>query len=206
MFSGIVERVERIKKINSGGLQISLGGWHPGIGESLCVNGVCLTVSRVEGENFFFDISEETFERTNFKLLKAGDLINVERSLKVGQRISGHFVYGHVDATSKLRSVAKNKQYAVFEFENRNWKYLAEKGSVSLNGISLTLYELRPSSFKVSVVPHTFANTNLRAALPGDYFNVEFDILAKYAGRRSGKEISVEFLGENGFLPPDPER
>lgn len=200
MFTGIIETVEKIKSLSERKIEIETpSDWNLSLGESVSVNGICLTVASFKGKIVSFDISRETFAKTNFKYLSAGKRVNIERALKVGDRISGHFVSGHIDGIRKLYSVKKSDESFVFEFEANGDKYLVEKGSVSLNGISLTVFDLKDKSFKIAVVPHTYQNTSLKYARPGDYFNMEFDILGKYAIKGDKRVISEEFLIENGF-------
>ncbi|MBL8991741.1 MAG: riboflavin synthase [Spirochaetia bacterium] len=152
------------------------------IGESVAVDGVCFTVTEKRPEAFAFFASRETLGIANFSSKKKGDLLNLERSLKVGDRISGHFVYGHVDAQAKLVSIEKNGESRVLRFSvGREFhKYLVPKGSVALNGISLTVFEKNESGFGVMIIPHTWDKTNLHLLAAGDSVNIEFDFLGKY--------------------------
>lgn len=200
MFSGITERVEKITRIGKDGIILPMHGWKIEIGESVAVNGACLTAVSRNGAQTRFEISGETMERTNFRFLKRGAPVNLERSLKAGSRISGHFVCGHVDKTVRLISAKKLGTGKIFEFERAREDILVEKGSVALNGVSLTPYGMSSRSFLVSVIGHTLENTNLSRAKVGDRFNLEFDILGKYALSRESGAVNLEFLMENGFL------
>ncbi len=200
MFTGIIETVEKIKSLSSKKIEIDMPPqWKLALGESIAINGICLTVSAVKGKLVSFDISPETFVKTNFKYLTMGKYVNIERALRVGDRISGHFVSGHIDGVRKLYSVKKTADSFIFEFEARNDKYLIEKGSVSLNGISLTVFDLKSESFKVAVIAHTYQNTCLKYVKQGDFLNIEFDVLGKYALKGSRAEITKSFLSANGF-------
>ncbi|MBU2529490.1 MAG: riboflavin synthase [Elusimicrobia bacterium] len=200
MFTGIIEAVEKIKTLSDKKIEIDMPSeWELSLGESIGINGICLTVSKINGNLASFDISPETISKTNFKYLSKGKYVNIERALKVGDRISGHFVSGHIDAVRKLYAVKKTGDSFVFEFESHNDKYLIEKGSVALNGISLTVFDLKSESFKVAVIAHTYENTCLKYIKQGDFLNIEFDVLGKYALKGSKKEISKSFLNVNGF-------
>jgi riboflavin synthase len=200
MFTGIIETVEKIKTLSDKKFEIDMPkDWTVSLGESIAINGICLTVSRIKGNLVSFDISPETISKTNFKYLSKGKCVNIERALKVGDRISGHFVSGHIDGVRKLYSINKIADSFIFEFEAHNDKYLIEKGSVSVNGISLTVFDLKSESFKVAVIAHTYKNTCLKYIKQGDYLNIEFDLLGKYALKGGKTEITQSFLNENGF-------
>jgi riboflavin synthase len=210
MFTGIIESVQKVKdiKLSSEGGKIIIEmppDWNLSHGESISVNGICLTV--VSSKNGFavFDVSKETFEKTNFKELKNSSYVNLERALKADSRFSGHFVTGHVDGICVLKNIIKEKTGRTLEFElNDTFICLAtlvvEKGSIALNGISLTVFDLTGNSFKVAVIPYTWEKTNLQYLKPGSKLNVEFDILGKYILKTSGSKITREFLKQNGFL------
>ena len=155
------------------------------IGQSIAVNGCCLTVARVDHETLSFDLLEETFVRTNFVRLTPGALLNLERALIAGAPLGGHFVQGHIDATAPIRAFEKrgNDHRLEIELPPAFAAYVAEKGSVAVDGISLTVAEVTQASFAVWIIPHTFAVTNLRSRRGGEMVNLEFDILAKYVSR-----------------------
>ena len=157
-------------------------------GSSICCNGVCLTATNIEKKEEFFvltvNISEETILRTNFKYLnKNFDKINIEKSLKIGEEIGGHFVYGHVDYVCKILKINKLTHSWEFKFEKNfyeNNHFIVKKGSISINGISLTIANSDKYSFVISIIPHTFDNTNLQFSKEGEIVNVEFDYLARF--------------------------
>ena len=154
-------------------------------GESVSVNGCCLTVKSHRAENVTFDLLEETLERTNLKTLRRDSRINLERALSANARLGGHFVQGHIDCTARVLSFEEieNDHRLEVELPSEFSHYVAAKGSIAVNGISLTVAELLPSSFACWIIPHTRRHTNLDTAKPGDWVNLEFDILAKYVER-----------------------
>ena len=151
-------------------------------GQSLSHNGVCLTVEECNSEKYSVVAVKETLERSNLGSLKTGAKINLERSLRVGDRLDGHFVQGHVDCTAVCVSVKAQNGSTFFEFETDNSLRgsVVEKGSVSVNGVSLTVAGRNEKSFSVAIIPYTFSNTNFHLLNNGDRVNVEFDILGKY--------------------------
>ncbi|MEJ5170924.1 MAG: riboflavin synthase, partial [Fimbriimonadales bacterium] len=151
------------------------------IGESVAVNGCCLTVVDAT-DGLRFDLSEETIRRTSFQRAKPGSLANLERAMGEGDRFGGHIVQGHVDATGEILSIQKTDLAWIFRFQApaEYDRYLIDKGSVCVDGISLTVVEPKVGAFDVWVIPHTFEVTNFRAAKPGDLVNLEFDVIAKY--------------------------
>jgi riboflavin synthase len=200
MFTGIIESVEKIRSVSPGKLEVSLpADWRLAAGESVAVNGACLTVTSQKAGLAVFAVSPETFSRTTLRSAKPGSAVNLERALAVGARLGGHFVTGHIDATARLLSVRGDGNSKVLEVERSADAVLVEKGSVALNGISLTVYDVKPASFKAAVIPHTWANTTLKDLKPGSLLNVEYDILGKYAAAKS-PGITKDFLKENGFL------
>lgn len=153
------------------------------IGDSLAVNGVCLTVIGINDRVYRFHLSGETSGLTNIADLSRGVAVNVELPLRTGDFLSGHMVSGHIDGTVRARAIRKNPSVNRFSFtyQNSEWrKFLVPKGSVALNGISLTLSEVTPSWFAVEVIPHTLEQTNLRFLKIGERVNVEFDLIGKY--------------------------
>ncbi|HOJ85759.1 MAG: riboflavin synthase [Elusimicrobiales bacterium] len=199
MFSGIIEKTAKILDLSDKNIAIENRFEDLIIGESIAVNGVCLTLRKYDFKKTVFDISEETYSVTNFKYLKKGDIANLERALKLGDRLGGHIVSGHIDEVGKLLRVKKTAESYFFKFQVKNTEFMAEKGSVCVNGISLTCFEIIEKTFTVAVIPHTYENTNLKFLSPGSYVNIEYDILSKYLNnKKSG--ITREFLKENGFL------
>ena len=191
MFTGLVEEVVRVTSIRererSKQLQIVAPRTAKKIraGDSVAVNGCCLTLSAHRGNQLAFDLLEETLERTNLKMLKRDSSVNLERALRADGRLGGHFVQGHVDCTSRVISFAQiggDHRLAV-ELPAEFARYIACKGSIAIDGISLTIAEVSPMSFVVWIIPHTKRHTNLRRAEAGTLVNLEFDILAKYVER-----------------------
>lgn len=200
MFTGIIEKVGEIRAVRSGGLEIPVpADWKLSDGESVAVNGVCLTVAARKPGFASFAVSPETFSRTTLRLLKAGAPVNLERALAAGARLGGHFVTGHVDGVARLLSVRSDGNSRVIEVERAAGAVMVEKGSVALDGVSLTVCDLAADSFKAAVIPHTWEHTSLKSLKPGSLLNVEYDILGKYAAARAPR-ITREFLKENGFL------
>jgi riboflavin synthase len=192
MFSGIIQKVGRIASVTrnadgSGRLSVSCDPWPEALspGESIANNGVCLTVTGVKGNEVFFDLLDETFNKTNLGDLKAGDLVNLERALRVGEVVGGHFVTGHVDGvgvTSGWESHGRDFIWTItcpVELTNG----MVPKGSIAIDGISLTIVDLSDGKFSVHIIPHTVANTNLRNVSIGAKVNLETDMLGKYAIR-----------------------
>ena len=184
MFSGIIEDIGQVKYTSKNREVISIETSFSNIkmGESISCAGVCLTVSRIERQVFFSDLSPETLEKTTLSKLKVGDYINLEKSLKMGQEISGHMVFGHVDGFSKINNIKKLKDSWLFEFEASEniMKFLTDKCSIAINGISLTVNDVSNKSFKVAIIPHTWESTSLKFNKVGDFMNTEIDMLARY--------------------------
>ena len=174
MFTGIIEaviKVERIKK-EGGGASIHLQlPFDVNKGGSVSVNGVCLTVESVYGKTSIFRVVEETLKKTNLSILKPGDWVNIERSLKIGDRLDGHFVYGHIDGMGKLVDIRKTPSSTglVIEYPSELEKYITRKGSVAIDGISLTVVDVYRNQFQVAIVPYTMENTNLRCRKRGNF-------------------------------------
>ena len=153
------------------------------IGESVSCNGVCLTLIRIKKKSFLFYLSKETLKRSNFKFMKVGKSINIEKSLTHGQKISGHYVQGHVDTTAKVKKIILvDKSWIIkFELENKKlYKFLIEKASITINGVSLTISKVAKKYFEISVIPHTLKLTNLKNLKTKDIVNIELDIFGKY--------------------------
>ena len=184
MFTGIIEITGRIVKITPEHLEIDarFGGEPLAPGESIAVNGVCLTVSRVTDRGFETQVSAETLSRTTLGARGPGDRLNLERALTPHTRLGGHIVTGHVDTVIELLSRAPetNSERWTFSLPAAIAPYVAFKGSVTVDGISLTVAGLGPESFEVALIPHTLAVTNLGERRPGDALNIEVDILARY--------------------------
>lgn len=201
MFTGIIEALAKIKKISPGKLEVSIpGDWKLADGESVAVNGACLTVTGFTPGLAAFALSPETAGRTTLPRLKPGAPVNLERALAVGARLGGHFVTGHVDAVLRLLSVKNDGNSRVIEVERAADALLVEKGSIALDGISLTVYGISGNSFKAAVIPHTWENTALKYLKTGGLLNAEYDILGKYAAKGAASGLTREFLKENGFF------
>ena len=193
MFNGIIYNLGTIKSIRkstkyvSGSRVIEIYSnvkfYNKDIGESVCCNGVCLTLIRIKNNSYLFYLSKETIKRSNFKNAKVGQIINIEKSLTHGQKISGHYVQGHVDTTAKVKSikVIEKSWVIILELENKKMqKLLIEKASVSINGVSLTISKVMKNYFEINVIPHTLKLTNLKTLKKKDIVNVELDIFSKY--------------------------
>lgn len=187
MFTGIIEETGIVKSLTmkGGNLHLQIEASFAGklkLNESVSHNGACLSVIPVSKAQYEVMAVKETLDRTNLKELKVGDEINLEQSLAANGRIDGHFVQGHVDATVKCQSVKKLKGSHVFSFicKKEDSKYIVEKGSIALNGVSLTVANIKSNAFSVAIIPYTFEHTNFNSIKAGDKVNVEYDILGKY--------------------------
>ncbi len=176
------------------------------IGDSIAVNGVCQTVIKFDKKSFTTELSKETLNVTTFSNTKIGAIVNLERALKLSDRLGGHIVSGHIDGVAKLISINKNAEFYTlnFEIEERFTKYIVKKGSITINGISLTVSNIENAQFEIAIIPHTFKNTNLTTLKVGDIINIEIDVLAKYMEKLIFKEQNISkiddrFLKENGF-------
>ena len=188
MFSGIIETtgtITTIEQINEGARlfftsQLPLA--EISVGESICVNGTCLTVTVVGDMTLSFDVSAESLRRTNLGDLKPGDLVNLERSLRVSDRLSGHVVSGHVDGVGAVKSIQPEGDSYLYTFTvpSELGRYLIEKGSVAVDGISLTVFHCKPTEFTCAIIPHTHQVTTLCVRKPGDNVNIENDMQGKY--------------------------
>ncbi|MDH5457126.1 MAG: riboflavin synthase [Nitrospinota bacterium] len=181
------------------------------MGESIAVNGVCLTVVDMGEHWFAVDMTTETLSRTSFKQVKEGSRVNLERALTPSKKMSGHFVTGHIDDVAKVVGIDEKPGEVLFRFEHppELTPYLIEKGSAAVDGISLTVFDCRENRFTVSIIPFTLEHTNLKDRKTGDTVNIECDMIGKYViracetvfgGSTKGAEISPEFLKERGFL------
>jgi len=175
------------------------------VGGSINVNGACLTVTGFDAESFSVDIMPETLNRTNLGLLRAGDMVNLERPVALGGRLGGHLVQGHVDATGTVASVVRDGEAMIVRFAApaEVMRYVVDKGFVAVDGISLTVITIDNSSFEISVVDYTWKHTTLGSRRAGDTVNLEADIIAKYVewlGQARTAGITTDFLQEHGFL------
>jgi len=188
MFNGIIFNtgvVENIFKANNSfviNLKTKINFKKSDIGSSISCNGTCLTLFKVKKDLISFYLSHETLKKTNFNDIKKGDFINIEESLTHGNKISGHYVQGHTDTTGKiLKILIKDKTWIVnLIVKNSFSKYLIEKGSIAINGVSLTLSKVKKNKFEINIIPHTLKLTNLIKLKKNDYVNIEFDIFSKY--------------------------
>jgi len=199
MFTGLVEETARIVSVEpiGGGARLTLEaavvleGTHAG--DSIAVNGCCLTITAMEGNRLSFDLLAETLDKTNLGDQKPGSLANLERALAANARLGGHFVQGHVDTTARVLALEPHGQDHRMEIElpRAFARYVAYKGSISINGISLTAAEVREASVVIWLIPHTMEVTNLHALKAGDRVNVEFDMLAKYLERLTDPQLKA---------------
>ncbi|MFH1879050.1 MAG: riboflavin synthase [Candidatus Omnitrophota bacterium] len=208
MFTGIISEIGVIKSIkrdrDSYRFEISAPDTGEGLktGDSVAVNGVCLSITRKNG-NLFFDVVNNTIKTTDLKRLKAGDKVNLESALRMGDTLSGHIVSGHVDGERRIRKNRKTRDGWVLEIETLSGDrvYLVPKGSITVDGVSLTIGELAASSLRVFIIPHTLDNTTLQYKKAGDHVNIEFDCMGKYAAKSlQASKINENTLREKGFI------
>ncbi|HJP18351.1 MAG TPA: riboflavin synthase [Nitrospinota bacterium] len=216
MFTGIIEQAGKIKSFLKRGNQAKITiEFHESasdltLGESIAVNGVCLTVVKIGNGYFATDISEETLDRTNLGELKPTDKVNLERSLKIGERLGGHFVSGHIDGVGRISKKIRKGEEIVLTIKapEKIMKYVVEKGSIAVDGISLTVASCDEKSITISIISHTEVCTNLKWKKSGDVVNLENDMIGKYIekfvnlkNRNNGgkSKISKEFLAAHGF-------
>lgn len=194
MFNGIIFNtgkiysIDKTKKSSFIGIQSNLRFSLKDIGSSVCCNGVCLTLVKIKKNIIYFYISNETLNRSNFRLLKINHIINLEKSILFGQKISGHFTQGHVDTVAKIKKInIIDKTWIVkFQILNKNLtKFLAEKASISINGVSLTISKVIKNTFEINIIPHTLKLTNLKNINNKLLVNVELDIFSKYIQKYS---------------------
>lgn len=188
MFSGIVETTGTVTEVaqTEGGARLTLRSPLPGadiaLGESICTNGTCLTVTAIEDDRLGFDVSAESLRRTNLGDLQPGDRVNLERSLRLEDRLSGHLVFGHVDGVGRIESVQSEGDSFLYTFSipPELSRYLVEKGSVAVDGISLTVFACQAAAFSCAIIPHTHEITTLHRRHVGDRVNIETDMQGKY--------------------------
>lgn len=209
MFTGIIEELAKIQKITRDSITVEckniLDDIH--LGDSVAVNGVCLTVTEIYSDGYSADISPETMKVTALGYLNSGDFVNLERALPANGRFGGHIVSGHIDGIGKLLNINKEGSFFEMRFElpKNLSNYTITKGSIAINGISLTIAETKENIIKTAIIPHTFENTNLKYLKTGDYVNIEADIFAKYvekflSTRDNESRVNMSLLQENGFL------
>ena len=219
MFTGIIEETGTVRNISlsgsSGHIQVGASVVLEGtnVGDSIAVNGVCLTVTSIDGRSFTADVMAETLRRSNLGQLRGGDLVNLERAMPAEGRFGGHIVSGHIDGTGTIAGMEKegNATWVRIRTAAALLALIVEKGSIAIDGISLTVAQVGAEDFAVSIIPHTSANTTLLRKRIGDTVNLENDIVGKYVQRLVGQaqpqpqqqphrsRITEEFLRENGF-------
>ena len=199
MFTGIIEETGILKGFNGSIITVECKKVLENtiLGDSIAINGCCQTVTAMTPESFSADVSDETFKITNFKSMKPGDVVNLERALTPSTRMGGHIVQGHVDMVGKYLGDMK--------FEVPDSKYIVYKGSITVNGVSLTVTKLDKNVFSVAIIPHTLENTNLKNLKAGDLVNIETDVLGRYVEKflltnNNKSRIDENFLIENGFI------
>ncbi|WP_147534897.1 riboflavin synthase [Bacillus marasmi] len=217
MFTGIIEEIGTMQKIHKQGstlvlnIQASkiLSDVH--LGDSIAVNGVCLTVTEFSGTSFSVDVMPETFNSTSLAMLKPGSKVNLERAMAAGGRFGGHFVSGHVDGTGTIKAIKpeENAVYYTISVPKDGIRYCLHKGSVALDGTSLTIFYVKDSTITVSLIPHTRGETILGNKRVGDMVNIEFDLLGKYVfsmieqkseDEKQSTGITADFLKQTGFM------
>lgn len=215
MFTGIVEETGSIKNIKRGAASAELSIEASkvledvALGDSIAVNGVCLTVTDFSGSMFTADVMHETLDRSSLGALRPGSPVNLERAMKADGRFGGHIVSGHIDGTGHISNISRDDNAIWYTIDTSGdiLRYIVEKGSIAIDGISLTVASVDESSFKVSIIPHTAANTILAVKKVGDVVNLENDIIGKYVEKlmRTAENeteescITEAFLIENGF-------
>jgi riboflavin synthase len=220
MFTGIVEETGTVTELleSTNSMSITIKGsivlQGAKIGDSIAVNGICVTVTESKSTSFSAELSPETIEKTSLKTFKVGQIVNLERALSPSSRIGGHFVTGHIDGTGIIKSINSEKGFWKFTITAPLclMKFIAPKGSVALDGVSLTPYDCTKELFSVMIIPHTIESTALKTSHTGDIINIECDILSKYieqllicrgesaSDEESRRKIDADFLRKTGFL------
>lgn len=216
MFTGLIEETGTVIKLERGynlcRLSIKADKIFSDLtaGDSVAVNGVCLTADKIDGNIFTADVMNETLKRSNLGELKSGSSVNLERAMLAGERFGGHIVSGHIDETGRIISVTRDDNAVIIKIAADNLKYVVEKGSIAIDGISLTVTDVSKDDFSVSIIPHTLENTILKNKNKGSIVNLEFDIVGKYIEKffqcigsgsinSKGGGITFDYLIENGF-------
>ncbi|MFK5925264.1 MAG: riboflavin synthase [Desulfuromusa sp.] len=216
MFTGLIQSVGKVHGLKRQGssaqLQITSSLVHEALtlGESIAVNGACLTVTAWDNSNFTVDISPETLRRTTLGQLRAHQPVNLERAMRLSDRLGGHLVSGHIDCIALVKRRYEDQNAIRFEFAvpPEVMRYLVEKGSVAVDGISLTINEIGADFFSVAVIPHSREMTTLKDCREGERVNIETDLLGRYVERllqaesqpEKGQKVDLDFLAKNGFL------
>lgn len=217
MFTGIIQKLGKVKKINNQGdaytITISAEDFlnEVSVGDSIATNGVCLTVTNKNKNEFTADVMPTTFRKTTFSQLKVGSLVNLEKSMRITDGFDGHIVSGHIDSIGKIINIKEDNNAILIQIEppSKTLKYFIPEGSVAIDGISLTIAKLTEKDFTVSIIPHTRKWTTLKEKSVGSFVNIEGDVLGKYVERllnfkenqkSSSSDISKDFLEDNGFM------
>ncbi|NOU63074.1 riboflavin synthase [Paenibacillus sp. LMG 31461] len=225
MFTGIIEEIGHMRRIHSGGqaMVLTIGAKKiledVHLGDSIAVNGVCLTVISYDSDSFSVDVMPETYRKTNLRKLQSGTRVNLERAMAANGRFGGHIVQGHVDATATILSRITEENAVVYRFAPENphiFRYIIPGGSITIDGISLTVVDVTESDVSVSIIPHTLAQTVLHDKKAGDTVNIECDVLGKYMerllkfgpsdtsahgnGEPKKSKLTASFLADNGFM------
>ncbi|RJX38387.1 riboflavin synthase [Paenibacillus pinisoli] len=221
MFTGLVEEIGTMKTVHRQGeamiLTIGAKVVTEGVksGDSISVNGVCLTVTSFDRKSFAVDVMPETYRRSGLHLLQTGEPVNLERAMQAGARFGGHIVQGHVDGTGRVVSRKADANAVVFRIrldDPEQLRHIIPKGSVTIDGISLTVVDTTEDGFTVSIIPHTLAETALQFRQPGSIVNIETDIIGKYVDhllhfkghdaskKKESSKLSTAYLAEHGFL------
>ena len=218
MFTGIIETVGRVSSIDRKGdmyvlaVDSDLPANEVAIGESVSVDGFCLTVVRKASRTLSFEISPETVDKTTAKDLRPGSKVNLERALRLSDRLGGHLVAGHVDGVGRIKSAVTEGGFRIIKIALPRGlgRYMIDKGSVAIDGISLTINSVKADEIAIGVIPHTLENTALGSKRPGDRVNVEADLIGKYVEKLSGRQgkgkkddIDFEYLAGQGFARGD---
>lgn len=215
MFTGIVEEIGTIRKMRPGphsmileiGADTVLDGTR--VGDSIAVNGICLTVTSRNPGSFTVDVMHETLDRSSLSRMTSGSRVNLERAMRAGGRFGGHIVSGHIDSTGQIIGIQKDDNAVWFQIQAdpEVMRYVVEKGSIAIDGISLTVAKVQEDSFSVSIIPHTISQTILGERKTGDLVNLETDIIGKYvekmltrpAAQKKDSGITMELLAQYGF-------
>jgi riboflavin synthase len=204
MFTGIIESIGTIKSISNSKIVIATTLDQISVGDSVAVNGVCLSATQTT-PNFEADYSPQTDKTTALSFLKPNSKVNLERALTLSSRLGGHIVTGHIDGTAKINSIEKQNNFfrLIFSCPQTLLQHCVDKGSIAIDGISLTISSLNQNGFETFIIPHTFNNTNMQSKKVGDLVNIETDIVGKYVeklvNKKSGAPL-LDALKENGFL------
>ena len=188
MFTGIIEKIAKVISLENEGSNLHITCVSPlakefKIDQSISHNGVCLTVVDIKDDIYTVTVIEESLNRSNLGKLIPGDLVNIERSMSVNSRFDGHIVQGHVDEVAVCSEVQETNGSWKYVFKHNKENITVEKGSITINGVSLTVVDSSPDSFSVAIIPYTYENTNFKAIVPGSVVNLEFDILGKYIAK-----------------------